>query len=55
MTLFSYDRGVAHQYVGWSQRKSVSIDTDGIVYRRRYCDWQGGRGANGVIYTTLSR
>ena len=36
MMLFSYDRGAAHQYAGWSQRKSVSIDTDGIVYRRRY-------------------
>lgn len=36
MMLFSYDRGATHQYAGWSQRKSVSIDIDGIVYRRHY-------------------
>lgn len=36
MMLFSYDRGAAHQFASWPQRKSVSIGTDGLVYRRRY-------------------
>lgn len=55
MMLFSYDRGAAHQYAGWSQRKSVSIDTDGIVYRRRYVIGKEDEARTVAIYTALPR